>query len=57
MALDIGADYPGYSALRLSFHGGSSLASRLIQYSWTNWDDPVDVCFVYNNSPEFTNLY
>jgi hypothetical protein len=47
MALELGADLPSHSVLCTALSGFSSLSTKLIQYSWTHWDDPVDVSFHY----------
>jgi len=44
--IDAGYELPGFTNLSTGNvdHEETSLAARLIQYAWTHWDDPVDVC-------------
>jgi len=44
--ISVGCELTGFARLSASNADvdETSLAARLMQYAWTHWDDPVDVC-------------
>jgi len=43
MILELGDELPNQVVLCPALSGYSSASIQLAQYSWTHWDDPVDV--------------